>query len=76
MALLLVQVAGSHKQRVQTMLDIAVEGEDIDWDSFVVRGTCQEVEKSYFRLTAKPDPASVRPEPVLWKALDRLVSMH
>jgi hypothetical protein len=35
----------------------------------------QELEKSYFRLTAAPDPSVVRPEPVLRKALDRLVGM-
>ena len=38
-----------------------------------VRGTCQTLEKSYFRLTSKPDPSSVRPEAVLEKALDSLV---
>lgn len=30
-----------------------------------IRGTCQEVEKSYFRLTSMPDPATVRPVSVL-----------
>jgi hypothetical protein len=35
----------------------------------------QELEKSYFRLTAAPDPSVVRPEPVLRRALDRLVGM-
>lgn len=34
-----------------------------------IRGTCQVVEKSYFRLTSAPDPADVRPEPVLKQAL-------
>lgn len=32
-------------------------------------GTCQTVEKSYFRLTAPPAPDVVRPQPVLEKAL-------
>ncbi|XP_062154759.1 SAC3 family protein A isoform X2 [Alnus glutinosa] len=44
--------------------------EDIDWDSLTVKGTCQEIEKRYLRLTSAPDPASVRPEEVLEKALD------
>ncbi|GIL69107.1 hypothetical protein Vretifemale_97 [Volvox reticuliferus] len=44
------------------------------FDGLVV-GTCQNLEKSYFRLTSKPDPATVRPEPVLERALERLVSM-
>ncbi|PRQ58968.1 hypothetical protein RchiOBHm_Chr1g0365011 [Rosa chinensis] len=43
--------------------------EDIDWDSLTVKGTCQEIEKRYLRLTSAPDPATVRPEDVLEKAL-------
>ncbi|XP_058098979.1 SAC3 family protein A isoform X4 [Magnolia sinica] len=43
--------------------------EDIDWDALTVKGTCQEVEKRYLRLTSAPDPATVRPEDVLEKAL-------
>ena len=41
--------------------------------ALAVRGLCQDVEKGYFRLTSKPDPHVVRPEPVLKKALTRLV---
>lgn len=33
--------------------------EDIDWDALTVKGTCQEIEKRYLRLTSAPDPASV-----------------
>ena len=33
-------------------------------------GTCQTLEKNYFRLTAPPAPDTVRPLPVLEKALD------
>eukprot|EP01018_Ginkgo_biloba_P032102 Gb_01094 [translate_table: standard] len=43
--------------------------EDIDWDSLTVKGTCQEIEKCYLRLTSAPDPNTVRPEEVLQKAL-------
>jgi len=32
------------------------------------------VEKNYFRLTSAPDPAKVRPEPVLKQALKLLKS--
>lgn len=35
-------------------------------------GTCQDLEKSYFRLTAPPEPETVRPLPVLEKALDHI----
>ncbi|KAG8078418.1 hypothetical protein GUJ93_ZPchr0007g5668 [Zizania palustris] len=43
--------------------------EDLDWDTLTVKGTCQEIEKRYLRLTSAPDPATVRPEDVLQKAL-------
>ncbi|KAK8576879.1 hypothetical protein V6N13_121878 [Hibiscus sabdariffa] len=43
--------------------------EDIDWDSLTVKGTCQEIEKRYLRLTSAPDPSTVRPEEVLERAL-------
>ncbi|KFK36820.1 hypothetical protein AALP_AA4G175900 [Arabis alpina] len=43
--------------------------EDIDWDALTVKGTCQEIEKRYLRLTSAPDPSTVRPEDVLEKAL-------
>ncbi|KAK5163212.1 uncharacterized protein LTR77_010798 [Saxophila tyrrhenica] len=35
-----------------------------------VVGTCQTLEKNYFRLTAPPAPHTVRPLPILEKALD------
>jgi SAC3 family protein LENG8/THP3 len=38
----------------------------------VVKGTCTQVEKSYFRLTSAPDPADVRPEHVLKESLKML----
>lgn len=37
-----------------------------------VVGTCQTLEKKYFRLTSAPIPAQVRPEPVLRQTLDLL----
>ena len=57
---------------------VAALGEDIeqvDWDLFVVKGTMQELEKSYFRLTSAPDPSTVRPESVLRRAYERLVHL-
>lgn len=33
--------------------------EDIDWDALTVKGSCQEIEKRYLRLTSAPDPATV-----------------
>jgi hypothetical protein len=34
-----------------------------------IKGTCQNIEKSYFRLTSAPDPSDVRPEEILNLAL-------
>jgi hypothetical protein len=39
-----------------------------------VIGTCQNLEKNYFRLTAPPKPETVRPLPVLEKTLELLKS--
>jgi hypothetical protein len=46
-------------------------GGDIELD-FTVQGTSTVVEKKYLRLTSAPDPRTVRPEPVLRQALDRI----
>ncbi|GMH13338.1 hypothetical protein Nepgr_015179 [Nepenthes gracilis] len=43
--------------------------EDIDWDALTLKGTSQELEKCYLRLTSAPDPATVRPEEVLERSL-------
>lgn len=37
-----------------------------------IKGTCNVVEKPFFRLTSAPDCAKVRPEPVLKQALKLL----
>ncbi|RVX13750.1 SAC3 family protein A [Vitis vinifera] len=50
--------------------------EDIDWDALTVKGTCQEIEKRYLRLTSAPDPSTVRPEEVLEKALLMVQNSH
>jgi len=34
--------------------------EDYDWDALTIKGTCQQIEKPYLRLTSAPDPATVR----------------
>lgn len=53
----------------------ADDGSEAFKAAVAVKGTCQEVEKSYFRLTSKPDPNLVRPEPILRQALNRLVDL-
>jgi SAC3 family protein LENG8/THP3 len=60
------------RQAANLMLDGV---EDINWDDLLVKGTSEQLEKGYFRLTSAPDPSSVRPEPVLAKALERLVGL-
>lgn len=37
-----------------------------------IRGTCQQLEKNYLRLTAPPVPSAVRPESILRQTLDLL----
>ncbi|EOD28388.1 hypothetical protein EMIHUDRAFT_449967 [Emiliania huxleyi CCMP1516] len=46
-------------------------GGDIELD-FTVAGTSTAVEKKYLRLTSAPDPRTVRPEPLLKQAIDRV----
>ena len=48
----------------------AIAKEDL-YDAEPIVGTSEALEKSFFRLTSAPDPATVRPAHVLRKALDR-----
>jgi len=48
------------------------DAEEFDPEKLKIVGTCQDLEKNYFRLTSAPDPATVRPEDVLKRALDHL----
>ena len=48
------------------------QGDVIDWDEYTIVGTCQKLEKPYLRLTSAPDPATVRPLPVLKATLKLL----
>lgn len=41
----------------------------------MLKGTSQELEKSYIRLADVPEACTVRPEYVLRRALDRLVGL-
>ncbi|TIA90291.1 hypothetical protein E3P99_01608 [Wallemia hederae] len=44
----------------------------IDWDQYTIVGVSTSLEKQYLRLTSAPDPATIRPLPVLKKTLDHL----
>ena len=73
--------AGTLRRRAAAALALSAAGDEggggePDWDALTIRGTSCELEKSYFRLTSAPDPATVRPAPVLEAALARLVSGH
>lgn len=43
-----------------------------DYERMTVKGTCQTLEKNYFRLTAPPCPSLVRPQPILEQHLSNL----
>jgi SAC3 family protein LENG8/THP3 len=54
----------------------AYDDDDDDWQpNVIVQGRCQELEKDFLRLNGPPDPSKVRPEPVIQRALDRIVDM-
>lgn len=64
-----------HRRRRAAEALAEQEADDVDWDALVIRGTCQNLEKSYFRLTSAPDPSTVRPEAVVRRAYARLVGL-
>uniref|UniRef100_A0A8V5GUF5 SAC3/GANP/THP3 conserved domain-containing protein n=1 Tax=Melopsittacus undulatus TaxID=13146 RepID=A0A8V5GUF5_MELUD len=70
------QGGGSRRPRAEPLPDVPTSGPSPpDWSQVQVMGTCQDLTKRYLRLTCAPDPASVRPVPVLVRAL-ALVRAH
>ena len=61
-------------QEPQAPVDNAVNEMDLNERAkhLTIKGTCMTVEKNYYRLTSEPDPAKVRPEPVMKQALKLL----
>nr|SVE75046.1 EOG090X0431 [Daphnia dolichocephala] len=64
------------KTRISALSDNSLYREDVtgeeDWSNLLIVGTCCEVEKPFFRLTAAPDPSTVRPVHILKKALHKV----
>nr|CAG4650875.1 EOG090X0431 [Simocephalus serrulatus]SVE94161.1 EOG090X0431 [Simocephalus serrulatus] len=64
------------KTRLSALGDSSLYREDVagdeDWSNLLIVGTCCEVEKQFFRLTAAPDPSTVRPVHILKKALHKV----
>ncbi|KAJ9110000.1 hypothetical protein QFC20_003074 [Naganishia adeliensis] len=52
--------------------DTAVDPNVINWDQYTIRGTSTNIEKRYLRLTSEPDPATIRPLPILRQTLEHL----
>lgn len=70
------RLLGTSDSLASNMLQEETSGMDLNEMAkhLTIRGTCQVVEKVYYRLTSAPDPADVRPEPVLKQALKMLKS--
>ncbi|CEP03516.1 hypothetical protein PBRA_009401 [Plasmodiophora brassicae] len=47
---------------------------ELDWEALRICGTCTQLEKKYLRLTSAPDPSTVRPRPILKKALAHILA--
>lgn len=45
---------------------------DLDWESMIIEGNSTSLEKPYLRLTAAPDPSTVRPQRILEQALQHV----
>jgi len=58
-----------HKHVHNPKLAFQASGEndsgELDFEALTIIGTCQTLEKRYFRLTSPPEPHTVRPEPIL-----------
>lgn len=52
--------------------DTEVDPNVINWDQYTIRGTSTNIEKRYLRLTSEPDPATIRPLPILRQTLEYL----
>ncbi|XP_053393321.1 leukocyte receptor cluster member 8 homolog isoform X2 [Mercenaria mercenaria] len=45
------------------------EDSNMDWSSYHITGTCQDLEKQYLRMSGPPDASKIRPKEVLRKSL-------
>jgi hypothetical protein len=59
---------------VDVRIDFSYDEDDVFelTGKYAVVGTCDRMEKRYLRLTSAPDPALVRPEPILSRWLNEL----
>ena len=68
---------GSKKstKRMASSSSFGSESKELDYEKMTVKGTCQRLEKDFFRLTAPPQAHLVRPQPILQKHLKNLKKM-
>ena len=64
------EFAAFHTEKPKTKMVPQHTAKDVmDWDEETIVGTCETLEKKYFRLTSAPNPCTVRPLPILKKTL-------
>ena len=62
---------------IEVLRNVAQRGGAVDWDSVVIKGTCTDIRKDYYRMNDMiPDPETVRPQSVLQEAVLDLVAQR
>ena len=60
--------SGSTDKTISMLRSLEGGQHKLEWEKIIVRGTCQRLKKSYYRLNEVPAASDVRPEEVLKRA--------